>query len=214
MEKKVVKMEKEVKNVVKFQEIDQSEMLELVKNLPDWASEERRRLESEFKGFRYAVNGIRVDGLGRMMKSDGEFQWMLYYLFYRVCGKGKKTEYCSKLAAAVCVDKKGRYGMWVSDELRGMEIRYLRKEEREISVEEFEILDSFKYIKLKDWEFNKIGLSSRKLKKSDSKQKLNFSITKIKTELKSFLKRIKYNLRYPQTEFIYKLENRELKNWI
>lgn len=232
--KKVVK--KVVGKDVKIREIDKGEMKKLIEGLPDWSHDERKKLAGKYRGFKYTVDGKRVDGLVMKIKEDGEFQWILYYMMYRECGKGKRTRCCSKLAAAACIDKTGRHGIWISDEIDGMKIAHLLRPENYYLVSwekiqtpygwrnrlvpplyinnsvknlvgEVEKLGAFKYISIDDWVIGHALLDEKYgnliLPKDDIKRTLTFLI-----------ERLALYLEYPQAEFIFKLQNTQLREWM
>lgn len=91
------------------------EMERIVKKLPDWGKGVRKMIKEKYKGYKYWRDGVRIDGDFYMKKEEGDRKWILDYIHYRICGKGKRTLYRSVLREAVFVDSKGRVGCYKKD---------------------------------------------------------------------------------------------------
>lgn len=174
-----------------------AEMERIVNKLPDWGKEVRKMMREKYRGYKYWKDGARVDGDFCMMKKDGDRQWFLDYFHYRICGKGKRTQFRTKLRKAEFLDSNGRHGIYIrnpyadSGKMDGQVIAYeCVRQKNIISPEDGDITGWLKYSNIKDYfgeGYWRLGV-------------LEYAITYAKIFVE-----------FPQVEFIYRMENIELK---
>lgn len=175
------------KKNVRFVKMNNKEMNNLVKNLPDWAYEQRRWLAKRFKGYKYHVDGTRLDGIVEILKTDGKYQWWLHYRLYRECGKNKRTKFRSRLAAAYCIDANGRYGKWEDkDMVIPNVVCTLNYQHVKAEVFASDLLEEFRYSNISNWDLSQ----------------------------QSKLTAAYIYLKYPQVEFIYRHQNDDFRRRI
>ncbi len=185
--------------------ISAEEMNELVKKLPDWGKEVRKMMAKKYEGYKYWVDGVRVDGKVCLLKKVADRQWFLTYFHYRICGKDKATRFKSVLQEAYMVDSVGRIGKYENemdingDYIDGYKVTFrpgdgcervwwIEKEKAivRMPVDKEEVIGVLKYSNLdNDWG------------KTDYWR--NYS-------MEMFALRCAVYIHFPQVEFIYKME--------
>lgn len=178
--------------------IGEEEMKRLVKKLPDWGKEVRRMMAKRYKGYKYWRDGVRIDEDFYLMRKEGDKQWFLEYLHYRICGKGKSTRFRTVLKKAYCVDSIGRIGKYENKDVLGGEIKeygivyhhpYWYKKSIKMAAGGGDVSEALKYSKL-----------------ADIYQKM------IDIRLEELLMYSGMYIQFPQMEFIYKMENQDLRD--
>lgn len=217
------------KEKLNFSKISNAEMEKLIKGLPDWAKEKRKEISKRYKGYKYHVDGIRIDESFYTMKTDGKFQWMLYYVIYRDCGKGKRTRVKSELLSAACFDATGRRGLWVNYRFDNLRVAYFCRMTYNATPSQSDLLERFKYI-----DFLKVvnnGWNSRshsveqncvRFAKLYYKEDLHLRIPETEKSTvvifannarwNRFMKYIEMYLKYPAIEKIYRIDNNYIRN--
>lgn len=173
--------------------VGEEEMKKLVANLPDWGKVIRRKMAEKFQGYKYWVDGVRVDEYHYLMRREGDRQWFLTYLHYRICGKGKRTRFCTKLVEAWFIDstgKVGKYNLWINNrvdqEIDRVRVVYRSTSDRLAETEllgDLDMIDGLKYSQLGKWYNEGIGACYHRL---------IFDLADL-------------YLHFPQVEFIYKM---------
>lgn len=201
MAKVVVENGNEVKNEeVLPMVVCGTEMVRIVRQLSDWGKEVRKMMRKKYKGYKYWKDGARVDGDFYMMKKDGDRQWFLDFFHYRICGKGKRTQFRVVLRQAAFVDSKGRYGYYEKEGyngykmVEGYEVVYrVEKAGGLISPEKCDVAEWLKYSNIENYfEESLSGRTGRIIEEA-----VNYA---------------RLYVEYPQIEFIYRLDNKDIKN--
>ena len=170
------------------------EMMSLVKNLPDWGKEVRRMMAKKYKGYKYWRDGVRIDEDFYLMRKEGNRQWFLVYTHYRICGKEKRTRFRTVLYRAYCVDSMGRIGKYVNEDPWGGEIKEygiaFRSCNRSFKMPsgEEDVIEALKYSCLANM-FQEMSCM----------------------RLERLMKFSAMYIRFPQVEFICKMEDNDLR---
>lgn len=200
--------------------VGNEEMKKIVTKLPDWGKDIRRMMAKKFQGYKYWQDGVRVDGFFHLMKKEGNRQWFVKYLHYRICGKGKRTRFRTKLIEAAFVDSNGRSGYY--------ENKFIYEKESEIdSIEivyraycpvyyEVSVYDCIRLVyKSGNLSYNTLPVEEGDvidvLKYSNITNLFSLNMVNIMEEISQLAC---LYLQFPQIEFIYKFEDGENKFYI
>lgn len=205
--------------------VGENEMKKLVEGLPNWGKEIERMLAKKYKGYKYLRDGVRIDGDFCMMRKEGDRQWFLKYLHYRICGTGKRSRFRSVLKEAYFVDSMGRIGKYRSEDIWERDIKeyglafsscigltLMPSSEEDVIgalkysnlVNKFQEMDGRKPIYYNIWGYPVCYANygdSINCKKDDNRWE-------------ELLMYVAMYIHFPQVEFIYKMKNRELRNYL
>lgn len=192
-----VEKKKEIASMI----VGKEEMKKIVAKLPNWGKEVRRIMAERFRGYKYWTEGIRLDEQYCMMKKDGNRQWFLKYLHYRICGKGKRTLFRTIMMNAYFIDSNGRTGCYennidycLESKINGIKVVYRSLNYHSnypLPIEEGDMIDALKYSNI---------------------EKIFSRYTQY--DIKKIYNLTDMYLHFPQIEFIYKIEDEDNQLYI
>lgn len=215
MAKEIVKVGKEngKKNVKggklgPLAKLSDQEMAKLVKELPDFSYEERRKIAKKYRGYKYHEDGKRIHGIHKMMRVHNGNQWILNYMIYADCGPTKRTQFKSKLLVALCFTPEKEYGLWILPEQDELHDVLFLAENRSIYDANPQVIDRLKYSNLDALLSLSLGDIYHRLDRWDYKHLHDTYIYRVEpTEynISNNINLVEAYLNFPQIEQFYRL---------
>lgn len=214
MAKRVVEnVNVEMNDEMMSMKIGEKEVKSLVEKLPDWGKEIRKMMAKKYRGYKFWRDGIRIDGDFYMMRKEGDRQWFLKYIHYRICGKGKRTRYRTELRDAYFVDSLGRMGKYENENVGGKDFKYYRivfyscNGAIKMSSGAGDVIEALKYSNLIN-RFQEMDC----IRRYEYNNFVNDEQIMEWFSLEELWKSAVMCVRFPKVEFIYKMEYKALRD--